>query len=551
MGVITQLIDDIKSLGFWAGTLSGLSVSVTDCIISSQKDGIVAAAQSQIAEIEQNYSMGLITLEEKRRLSQGVWLETTEKLADITWSLLDEHNPIRQIVDTGATKASREQVKQLSAMRGLVVDPLGRIVDLPIKSNYRQGFSTFEYVTAARGERKGLSDTAIRTADAGYLTRRLVDVAHDAIIRQEDCGTTSGLTISRHGRRSKVFKNRIFGRILAQDVTSPKSKKVIVRQGEMILENHLSLFDKDEISEVVVRTPLTCNSKYGLCSHCYGLSLSTMSLSKIGDPAGVVAAQSIGEPGTQMTLHGKTYAKSAGAVDVTQGLPRIEELFEARTPKFVSPLTEISGKVEIIETDSGYKVRLRNTTVKPVEEREYLIPLTAELRVSDGDLISVGTQLAAGSLDIKEVLEVRGLRGAQEYLIEEIQSVYESQGVPIHDKHFEVIVRKMSDRVRIISQGDTTLLPGDIVDRVIFESENTRVLAAGGEPATAQIVILGITRAALKTSSWLSAASFIETTSQLADAALEGRIDPLMGLKENVIIGRLIPTSPERAAIIK
>ncbi|OGC92997.1 DNA-directed RNA polymerase subunit beta' [Candidatus Amesbacteria bacterium RIFCSPLOWO2_01_FULL_49_25] len=551
VGVITQLIDDIKSLGFWAGTLSGLSVSVTDCIISSQKDGIVAAAQSQIAEIEQNYSMGLITLEEKRRLSQGVWLETTEKLADITWSLLDEHNPIRQIVDTGATKASREQVKQLSAMRGLVVDPLGRIVDLPIKSNYRQGFSTFEYVTAARGERKGLSDTAIRTADAGYLTRRLVDVAHDAIIRQEDCGTTSGLTISRHGRRSKVFKNRIFGRILAQDVTSPKSKKVIVRQGEMILENHLSLFDKDEISEVVVRTPLTCNSKYGLCSHCYGLSLSTMSLSKIGDPAGVVAAQSIGEPGTQMTLHGKTYAKSAGAVDVTQGLPRIEELFEARTPKFVSPLTEISGKVEIIETDSGYKVRLRNTTVKPVEEREYLIPLTAELRVSDGDLISVGTQLAAGSLDIKEVLEVRGLRGAQEYLIEEIQSVYESQGVPIHDKHFEVIVRKMSDRVRIISQGDTTLLPGDIVDRVIFESENTRVLAAGGEPATAQIVILGITRAALKTSSWLSAASFIETTSQLADAALEGRIDPLMGLKENVIIGRLIPTSPERAAIIK
>jgi len=250
-----------------------------------------------------------------------------------------------------------------------------------------------------------------------------------------------------------------------------------------------------------------------------------------------------------MTLHGKRGGLSVGSIDVTQGLPRVEELFEARTPKMVSPLAEISGKVEVVETGEGYKIRIRNASVKPVEEREYLIPLTAELKVEDGDLISAGTQLATGSLDIKEVLEVRGQHGAQEYLIEEIQLVYESQGVPIHDKHFEVIVRRMSDRVRILSQGDTTLLPGDIIDRAAFEAENTKTLAAGGEPASAQVVVLGITRAALKTGSWLSAASFIETTSQLAEAAIEGRIDPLLGLKENVIIGRLIPTSPDRAVI--
>ena len=549
ISVISKLIDDIKSLGFWAGTLSGISVSVTDCAISPDKTGIITAAQAQVAEIEQNFTMGLITLEEKRRLSQSIWLETTEKLADITWDLMDENNPIRQIVDTKATKASREQVKQLSAMRGLVVDPLGRIVDLPIKSNYRQGFSTFEYVTSARGDRKGLSDTAIRTADAGYLTRRLVDVAHDAIVRIEDCATTSGLTITRTGKRAKAFSARIFGRLLVADVTPARSKKVLLPAGTLIGEDQIALLDKEGITEVVVRSPLTCNSRYGICAACYGTNLASMTPAVVGDPVGVVAAQSIGEPGTQMTLHGKTYAKSAGAVDVTQGLPRIEELIEARTPKFASPLAEISGKTDVIETDTGYKVRIRNATVKPVEEREYLIPLTAELKVADGDLVTAGTQLAAGSLDIKEVLEIRGLRGSQEYLIEEIQSVYESQGVSVHDKHFEVIVRKMSDRVRVLSQGDTILLPGDIIDRPLFESENARILAAGGEPATAQVVILGITRSALKTGSWLSAASFIETTSQLSDAALEGRIDPLLGLKENVIIGRLIPTSPDRATI--
>jgi len=547
--VIVKLIDDIKNLGFWAGTLAGISVSITDCIISPDKDAIIKSANEKVAEIENNFSLGLITLEEKKRLAQEVWLETTETLADVTWNLFDQTNPIRLIVDAQVGKASREQVRQLSAMRGLVVDPLGRIVDLPLKSNYRQGFSSFEYVSAARGERKGLSDTAVRTADAGYLTRRLVDVAHDAIIRIDDCQTKNGITISKNERRSKVFASRIFGRIVAADVISPKSKKVLISQGTLLDDQGVDLVVSEGVEQIVVRSPLTCESRYGVCANCYGWSLASMAMVTVGDPVGVIAAQSIGEPGTQMTLHGKRGGLSVGSIDVTQGLPRVEELFEARTPKLVSPLAEISGKIEVVETDEGYKVRIRNTTVKPIEEREYIIPLAAELKVSDGELVATGQQLASGSLDIKEVLEVRGLRGAQEYLIEEIQAVYESQGVPIHDKHFEVIVRKMSDRVRILSQGDAVLLPGDIIDRALFENENAKVLAAGGEPATAQVVVLGITRAALKTGSWLSAASFIETTSQLAEAAVEGKVDPLLGLKENVIIGRLIPTSPERATI--
>ncbi len=546
---IVKLIDDIKSIGFWAGTISGLSVSITDCVIYADKDKVIAESNQKVAEIESNLAMGLITIEEKKRLSQEVWLETTQILADATWNLIERTNPIWLMVDAQVGKVSREQVKQISAMRGLVVDPLGRIVELPVKSNYREGLTTFEYISAARGERKGLSDTAIRTADAGYLTRRLVDVAHDAIVRIEDCATTSGLTVSRSGRRGNAFSARIFGRIAASDVVSEKTNEVVVKAGDLIDEKAVSTIQDKQITDVVVRSPLTCNSKYGICAKCYGWSLSSMSMATVGDPVGVVAAQSIGEPGTQMTLHGKRGALSAGSIDVTQGLPRIEELFEARTPKLVSPLADISGKVEITETETGYKVRIRNEQVKPVEEKEYIIPLTAELKVSDEELVTAGAQLAAGSLDIKEVLEIRGLRGSQEYLIEELQAVYESQGIPIHDKHFEVIVRKMSDRVRILVQGDTALLPGDILDRAAFETENTRVMAAGGEPATAQVIVLGITRAALKTGSWLSAASFIETTSQLGDAAVEGRVDPLLGLKENVIIGRLIPTNAERATI--
>jgi DNA-directed RNA polymerase subunit beta' len=403
-------------------------------------------------------------------------------------------------------------------------------------------------VTSTRGSRKGLTDSAIKTADAGYLTRRLVDVAHDVIVRQEDCQTKEGVEIIRSGQRKKSFLNRILGRILAKEVVDKKTKKVLLKRGEMITGENIGLLEKKGVDRVVIRSPLTCEAHYGMCAACYGWDFSTKGMVEVGTPVGIIAAQSIGEPGTQLTMRVRHFGGIVVS-DVTQGLPRVEELFEARTPKVLSPLAEIAGKVKVVETDEGYKIRLRSVGIKPAEEREYLIPAVSTLRVKEGQLIEAGAQLASGALDIKEVLEIRGLRASQEYLIEEIQRVYESQGIPINDKHFEVIVRKMSDKVKIETTGDTSLLPGELVDKIHFEDENARVLAEGGEPASAQIVILGITRASLYTESWLSAASFQETTNILTDAATAGKEDRLLGLKENVIIGRLIPVSPERAKI--
>ncbi len=545
---IMGLIDGIKNFGFFGSTLSGVSVSITDCEKSPDKPQIIDDANHKVAEIENNYHLGLITAEEKRRLTHEIWMDTTEEIADKTWEKFASDNPIKIIIDSKASRASRDQVKQLSAMRGLSVDPTGRIVELPTKSNFREGLSIFEYVNAARGGRKGLTDSAIKTAGAGYLTRRLIDVAHEALIRKIDCATKDGLEIKKGGKRTKLFLPRILGRTLAIDVLS--GKKVIAPAGQIVDEDLAKqIISDDNVASVIVRSPLTCNVKYGLCATCYGWDLSIKKIVELGTPVGILAAQSIGEPGTQLTMRTKHAAGAVGGADVTQGLPRVEELFEARTPKTLSPLSEIAGKVEVIETDEGYKVRVKSIGIKPVEEREYLIPLTAELKVANDELVNSGAQLASGNLDIKEVLEVRGLRGAQEYLIDEIQSVYESQGISINDKHFETIVRKMSDKVRINTPGDTSLLPGEIIDRYRFADENSKVLAEGGEPATAQVIVLGITRAALHTESWLSAASFIQTTDVLSEAAVMGKEDRLMGLKENVIIGRLIPTSPERAVI--
>ena len=405
----------------------------------------------------------------------------------------------------------------------------------------------FEYVTSSRGSRKGLTDTAIKTADAGYLTRRLVDVAHDLIIRMEDCGTKEGIIIKK-AVRPTAFLGRIIGRIAAADIVSGKGKKVIVKKGEIVTEEKAAEIDSQEVAEVVIRSPLTCQARYGMCRNCYGLDLSNKQMVGIGTPVGVVAAQSIGEPGTQLTLKTKHSGGIVG-LDVTQGLPRVEELFEARTPKALSPLSEIGGKARIVETDEGWRVTVTSVETKPKEEREYLIPKTIKLAIEDKQLIEAGAQLAAGSLDMKEILTIKGLRSAQEYLVFEIQKVYESQGIPINDKHFEVIARKMSDEVRIMTPGDTKFLPGDLIDKAGFEVENEKILAAGGEPASAQQVILGITRRALYTESWLSAASFEQTTDVLTDAALFAKEDRLVGLKENVIIGRLIPVTPERAIL--
>ncbi len=544
-----KLIDAIKDFGFWGATLSGgVSVSVFDNTMIEGKDDMIHEAEVKVTEVDQNFQQGLITLEEKKRLSNEIWIETTEKIADLTWDNLAPTNPVRIIIESGGARASKDQLKQLAAMRGLVVDPLGKIVELPTKSNFRQGLSIFEYVTTTRGSRKGLTDSALKTADAGYLTRRLVDVTHDVIIRLDDCGTDNSIEINKNAGRQAAFGNRIFGRFLAADAMSAKSKKPVAKKGTLLTKAVVIQIEEAGIEKVMVRSPLTCGAKYGMCAKCYGIDFSINQIVQLGTPVGVIAAQSIGEPGTQLTMRVR-HAGGIVGLDVTQGLPRVEELFEARTPKVLSPIAEIPGKVEVIEQEDGYKIRVKSIGIKPVEEREYMVPLTSELSVKDGDIIGAGHQLSGGYLDIKEVLHIRGLRGAQNYLIDSVQQVYESQGIPIFDKHFEVIVRKMSDNVQIETPGDTTLLPGELIARTILEEENAKVLAEGAEPSVAQVVILGITRAALYTESWLSAASFQETTNILTDAAIPGKIDRLLGLKENIIIGRLIPVTADRVHI--
>ena len=545
---VTQLVDDVKDLGLFGGTISGISFGIFDAKVYPEKAKVLEEADKKVSGIEDNFNQGLITAEEKSRLTKEVWIEVSEDLADKTWNELEPTNPIRIVIDAKVGRASRDQVKQLSAIRGLVVDPMGKIVELPIKSNFKEGLSVFEYVTSSRGSRKGLTDTAIKTADAGYLTRRLVDVAHDLIVRIEDCGTKEGYEIKKE-TRPQAFAARIFGRFAAKDITEKGGKKIIVAAGEIIDEAAAKKIDEAGIESVIIRSPLACQARHGMCMKCYGWDLGSKAPIEIGSPVGVVAAQSIGEPGTQLTLRTKHSAGVVG-VDVTQGLPRVEELVEARLPKVVSALSEIAGKARISETDEGWKVTI---TAKgtPKEEKEYIIPKTLELNVEDGELVDVGKALAKGSLDIKDILSIKGLRAAQEYIVNEIQKVYESQGIPINDRHVEVIVRKMSDEVRIVTTGDTPFLPGELTSRANFDEENDKVLAAGGEPASAQQVVLGITRRALYTDSWLSAASFEQTTDVLTESSLLGREDKLMGLKENVIIGRLIPVSPERAQILE
>ena len=544
-----RLIDEIKNLGFWAETVAGgVSVSVFDCKMLPNKDDYIKKAEKLVGQHEENYNKGYITSEERRRLVNKIWIDTTEKLTDETWKLFDTENSARIIIESGGARASRDQIKQLSAMRGLVVDPLGKVVPLPTKSNFRQGLSIFEYVTSARGSRKGLTDSALKTADAGYLTRRLVDVSHDAIIRMEDCGATDGVAISRQDPRERPFIERLMGRVLAEDVKKPKGKTALLKRNTVLENETVALLEKNGIQSVNVRSILSCRAKYGVCQHCYGWDLSNLHLVTLGTPVGVIAAQSIGEPGTQLTLRVKHSGGVVG-LDVTQGLPRVEELFESRVPKLLSPVAEIAGRATIEETEDGYAVTITPSKGSREEIRKYTVPVSMELKVKNEQLIEIGAQLASGFLDLKEVLRLRGLRGAQQYLLRELQNVYESQGIIIDDRHFEVIIRKMSDKVRIKDPGDTTFLIGEVVDRVRFEDENSKTIAAGGEPATAEVVLLGISQAAFHTDSWLSAASFENTSNVLTEAAVLGKVDHLIGLKENVIIGRLIPTSPERAHI--
>ena len=420
---------------------------------------------------------------------------------------------------------------------------LGKIIEVPTTSNYREGLSIFEYVINARGARKGLTDSALKTADAGYLTRRLVDVSHDMIIKEEDCGTEEGLLISKDDERSEKFLDRIKYRFALKKVIG-KNKKTILKENQLITPELLKIIEENEIDRMVIRSSFYCQTKHGVCQRCYGADMSNNHLVEIGTPVGVIAAQSIGEPGTQLTMRVRHFGGIVIA-DVTQGLPRVEELFETRTPKVVSPICDIAGKVSIQEDTEkeSYIVKVKSTDEKTAEEREFVIQTSRKLKVHDGQLIPSGKSLCEGYLDIKEILAVKGLREAQLYLLNEIQKVYESQGIMIHDKHFEVIIRKMSDKVIIEQEGDTSFIVGEVVSKHRFEEENRQVLSQGGSPATGRVSILGVTRSATHTDSWLSAASFQGTTNALMEASIKGQVDYLLGLKENVIIGRLIPVT--------
>lgn len=542
---VATLIDNIKDLGFMAATVSGLSVSVSDCEMLDEKDSIVNEANKKAEQVQDNYLQGLITAEERKKKIQQIWMNTTEVVAEKTWDSYAETNAVKVMINSGGTRASKDQVKQLAAMRGLVVDPLGNIVEMPTKSNFRQGLTIFEYVTSARGSRKGLTDSALKTADAGYLTRRLHDVSHDVIIRLDDCGTTEGIEISKAHRR-KSFVNRIVGRYLAQDVKL--GNKILAKANDLITDELASQIDQEaKIETVLVRSPLTCKAHKGLCAKCYGWDLAYRRLVDLGTPIGVIAAQSIGEPGTQLTMRVKHSGGIVG-LDVTQGLPRVEEVFEARTPKSQALIAHISGKISIEEGEEEKIITIRSTT-PPVEEESYTLPLAMPLAVADKDLICIGQPITHGSINVQEYLQAKGLLSAQQLIVEQTQAVYESQGININDRHFEVIARKMGDKVQIESSGDTDFLTGEVIERSQFVDVNDNVMASGGEPATARVMLLGITRSALFTSSWLSAASFQHTKHVLTDAASSGSIDYLEGLKENVIIGRLIPTTPERAEI--
>lgn len=541
-----KLIDSLKDIGFKGFTLSGISLSMEDCGYLPEKEEIIHGANKQVEDIEDNYKMGLISNDEKKRLSQKVWLEKTEEIAEKTWATLDVDSPIRIVSNAGIKRASKDQIKQLSGMRGLMVDPTGKIVQLPTKSNFREGLSVFEYVTGARGTRKGLADTALKTADAGYLTRRLVDAAHTSIIRLDDCGTDKFITIEANDKgRERYFLRRILGRYLANDIVDPKTKKVILAKGEIIDDEVVKLIEKAEIQSVDVRSPLTCAAETGLCRHCYGWDLSTRKPVQIGVPVGVIGAQSVGEPGTQLTLRTKHTGGVVG-VDVTQGLPRVQELFEIRMPKLPSPLAEISGKVKVKENIDGYEIKLTGKDENKVTKTiTYILPSNVNLLVSDDDLVAKGTQLSSGSLDVREIMEIKGIEAAQKYLISSIQGVYESQGITIHDKHLEVIVKEMSGKIKIEDPGDTIFLYGQIVSLAAFNAANDKAKEKNpdAKPAKGKRILLGLIQSALTTGSWLSAASFQQTTSILTEASLIAEVDDLIGLKENVIIGRLIPVS--------
>jgi DNA-directed RNA polymerase subunit beta' len=546
-----QLLDALKDLGFKYATKSGAGIAIDDIAIPADKDRILAAAEKRIQDIEAQFRRGLITGGEKYQRTIDVWTKATEEITEAMLQNFDPFNPLYMMAQSGA-RGNIQQIRQLAGMRGLMTDPSGRIIELPIKANFREGLTVLEYFISTHGQRKGLADTAIRTSESGYLTRRLVDVAQDVIIREEDCKTTEGvaLTAIKEGNEVVVsLKERIVGRTAAEDVVAPRKREVIVAADQEISEEAAEAIEAAGIESVVVRSVLNCKSRYGVCAKCYGRNLATGKPVEIGEAVGIIAAQSIGEPGTQLTMR-TFHTGGVAGFDITQGLPRVEELFEARRSKHTAAIAEVSGRAKIVEAKGQRRLFI---VTKDGEEVPVATAPGLRLRVQDGDKVTAGDQLTEGAVNPHDILRIRGLHALQQYLVQEIQSVYRSQGVDINDKHIEIIVRQMLRRVKVEEPGDTELLPGELVDKFQFEEDNAKALAEGLEPAKARPVLLGITKASLATESFLSAASFQETARVLTDAATKGKIDPLIGLKENVIIGKLIPagTGMQRYRAIK
>ncbi len=538
------MLDNVKALGYKYSTISGLTTSVFDMNIPTEKKDILDEAGKRVVDIEGEYNEGFLTDNERYKSVIEVWKNAAAKVENLVKDVMEEDNPIWMMADSGA-RGSMNQIRQLCGMRGLMSDPSGRTIELPVKACFREGLSVLEYFISSHGGRKGLADTALKTADSGYLTRRLVDVAQNVIVREEDCSAGSrpqGMWIEafRGSGKDEIiekFEDRIIGKYVIDDVVNPQTGELICRGDTMINDDLAREIVKAGISKLYMRTVLTCRSEHGVCCKCYGSNMATGKPVNLGEAVGVIAAQSIGEPGTQLTMRTFHTGGVATSDDITQGLPRVEELFEARKPKGCAVICEVKGTVSIPSDTDKKIVRVTDAQGKVTD---YVIPYTSRIKVREGEAVESGTPLTEGSIFPQDLLSTKGLRAVEEYLVKEVQATYRTNGVEINDKHVEVIVRQMLRKVRIEDAGTTDMLPGEVVDIFKFEEENAKALENDGVPATAKRILLGITKASLATDSFLSAASFQETSRVLTEAAIKNKCDPLYGLKENVIIGKMI-----------